>query len=520
MQPPLRSRIHVGRVDAVDTRIHLIDQVFFDVARQVDWTRWPARVGAPSMVRCRLSAAAELSDERRRSPSTRSRHATESTPSKLSRDVNRQLQTRSCSDYAMVQEFRVAMLRLCQAQLATGQVSEAEHDAVLGLAARRAPPDLAAALRHDLPADRTTQRPPAAVLHSPLARGQRLTPGSCSSSTCAGSASPAARCPRNATASTTRRPRCSMRYELLRQLVDNTDELSGCCVVVVAAPEFLTDEHRGVGAYQALKLRIHDEVRDRSRDNPYSSLVRLDAVHEPRTVARPTRRSKRCAPASRTTTRLPRSARCRRRSTTASASCSAPSASPTGREPAGGMLIGGGFGAGKSHVLEHLAHLALWRPGFVVSKVVISKETGLHDPAKVFAAAIAEARVPGRVGLGDRRDRHRTATPTRPSTPRCIAGCTATSARSTAASPPPCSCTSTPAATPSSPTGSCASGPATRCRCADLRRRLKEAGAAATYKLAAAKERDLAVQRFRFVPRLITRRRASPAGSSCSTRSS
>src|SRR5680860_129155 len=38
---------------------------------------------------------------------------------------------------------------------------------------------------------------------------------------------------------------------------------------------------------------------------------------------------------------------------------------------------------------------------------------------------------------------------------------------------------------------------------ADLRRRLKEAGAAATYRLAGARERDLAVQRFRFVPRLV-----------------
>src|SRR4029077_4849894 len=28
-------------------------------------------------------------------------------------------------------------------------------------------------------------------------------------------------------------------------------------------------------------------------------------------------------------------------------------------EPVGGMLIGGGFGSGKSHVLEHLTHLAL-----------------------------------------------------------------------------------------------------------------------------------------------------------------
>jgi hypothetical protein len=56
----------------------------------------------------------------------------------------------------------------------------------------------------------------------------------------------------------------------------------------------------------------------------------------------------------------------------------------------GGMLVGGGFGSGKSHLLEHLAHLALDR-GFVVSKVVISKETPLHDPVKVLRAAVEAA---------------------------------------------------------------------------------------------------------------------------------
>ena len=65
---------------------------------------------------------------------------------------------------------------------------------------------------------------------------------------------------------------------MLRQLIDNTDELSHCCVVVVAAPEFTSDGNRGIDAYQALKLRIYDEVRDRNRDNPYSSLVRLGSA--------------------------------------------------------------------------------------------------------------------------------------------------------------------------------------------------------------------------------------------------
>ncbi len=57
---------------------------------------------------------------------------------------------------------------------------------------------------------------------------------------------------------------------------------------------------------------------------------------------------------------------------------------------AGGLLLGGGFGAGKSHLLEHLARLAL-DAGWTVSRVVISKETPLYDPAKVFRAAADSA---------------------------------------------------------------------------------------------------------------------------------
>lgn len=44
---------------------------------------------------------------------------------------------------------------------------------------------------------------------------------------------------------------------------------------------------------------------------------------------------------------------------------------------ASGLLLGAGFGAGKSHLLTHLAQVALDR-GFAVSTVVISKETPLH----------------------------------------------------------------------------------------------------------------------------------------------
>ena len=62
----------------------------------------------------------------------------------------------------------------------------------------------------------------------------------------------------------------------------------------------------------------------------------------------------------------------------------------------GSMLLTGGFGEGKSHLLTHLAHLAR-NDGFVVSTVVISKETPLYDPVKVLRAAVGSAVAPGGV---------------------------------------------------------------------------------------------------------------------------
>lgn len=64
---------------------------------------------------------------------------------------------------------------------------------------------------------------------------------------------------------------------------------------------------------------------------------------------------------------------------------------------AGGLLVRGEFGSGKSHLLEYLQHVALTER-FVASKIVISKETPLYDPVKVFRTAAATAIVPDRRG--------------------------------------------------------------------------------------------------------------------------
>ncbi|HVA89790.1 MAG TPA: BREX system ATP-binding domain-containing protein [Chloroflexota bacterium] len=62
-----------------------------------------------------------------------------------------------------------------------------------------------------------------------------------------------------------------------------------------------------------------------------------------------------------------------------------------------GFLLAGNFGSGKSHLLESLQHRALAQ-GYITSKIVISKETPLYDPIKLFRTAIGAAVVPRRRG--------------------------------------------------------------------------------------------------------------------------
>jgi hypothetical protein len=69
----------------------------------------------------------------------------------------------------------------------------------------------------------------------------------------------------------------------------------------------------------------------------------------------------------------------------------------TAGRPTAGVLVAGDFGAGKSHLLEHLEHNAL-DERMLCSRVPISKETPLYDLARVFRAAVESLVVPGRAG--------------------------------------------------------------------------------------------------------------------------
>lgn len=264
-----------AKVDAAAVRIHLIDQIWFSIAAQVDWQALAAQA-----VRSAYSHASwpvPLGSESVTVESVAAHYGIDA--GELNRDINRVLQTRIYREYAMVQEFRTAMLRLCQAQLGTGQVSEAEAAAVLSW------------LRGEL---KQVSLLKSALIFRKIGRhnARQLIFSLCHWLTINGRVGLLLELDVRRLGFA-RRPLPHEReglyytkaavldaYEMLRQLIDNTDELSNCCVLVLAAGEFLTDENRGVDAYQALKLRILDEVRDRRRDNPYSSLVRLGVTRD------------------------------------------------------------------------------------------------------------------------------------------------------------------------------------------------------------------------------------------------
>ncbi|MHB8191243.1 MAG: BREX system ATP-binding domain-containing protein [Ferrimicrobium sp.] len=260
----------VAHVDAAASKVQMIEQIFFSVARQINW-----QLLANRSARAAAAAAGYPVPNDSENPSLATLafyYAVEE--KELKRDINQQLQQLIFKDYSMVQEFRIAMLRLCQYELKTGQVSDAERDSIhawltgtlrqvsllktariFRKIARHNARQMLFSLTRWLVLNGYT----GLYLSLDIRQFIKARPSE----------------GRDPTEIFYSRSAIMDAYESLRQLVDNTDEFANLATIVLCAPEFLIDQFRGVAAYQALKLRIFDEVRDQRRDNPYAALVRL-----------------------------------------------------------------------------------------------------------------------------------------------------------------------------------------------------------------------------------------------------
>lgn len=253
---------------AAQVRLSQVDALFFAVARAVDWDALAAAV-----VRQAYDAVAFPADDDLTVTAVADRHEVD--PRELYRSVRRQVEHRLLGDRAVPAELQRAVLRLAQARLGPADVAADERAAVLGwLRGDRVP---LATLRPLLIGTRITRTNARPML---VGVGRLLLS--------AGWAGLVVHLDAGRLAES-RRPPVELRdglyyskaavldaFEVLRQLIDATDELRGTLVVAAVPPDLLTDESRGLPAYAALHLRVADEVRDRRRPNPFAALVRLE----------------------------------------------------------------------------------------------------------------------------------------------------------------------------------------------------------------------------------------------------
>jgi len=263
-------------VEAEKTAVHMIDHLFHEVARQVNWDNlafsFVSRIlsddglNVPSQQEFSLRKLAELNelDEKL-----------------LRRDFRRLLEKKLFHDYQMSQEFRIAMMQLCQAQLDPDDVS----------------PVLSVVIKEWLRGELRliSEIKPALIFQKVMRHNARHMLSSLSYySHIAGKNGlvivldisrclvqrPKSKYPDDESRYYTKATILDA-YEVLRQFIDGTDEMEFCFIAVVAPPPFLhPDDGRGVWRYDALKLRIWDEVRDKYRANPLSSLIRLSPYPE------------------------------------------------------------------------------------------------------------------------------------------------------------------------------------------------------------------------------------------------
>jgi len=255
-------------IDSRWARLHLIDQLFFHVARQIDWDA----LTDGFLRRLFGTHGYELPEEGGvEVVQIAARNGLD--PAELDYTVERLLSDALLRNYALSYEFRLAMKRLCEARLrpegAAGSLAEPVRQ-WLGGELRTI-----AALKQAR-IYRKIARHTARHMLASLAQWTRL--GGLAGLVLAldiGRYTEGARPPEPDGSFYYSNSATLDLYEVLRQCIDGTDEMGYCFMLVLAAPTFLTDERRGLNRYDALRLRISDEVHDRTRVNPFASLVRL-----------------------------------------------------------------------------------------------------------------------------------------------------------------------------------------------------------------------------------------------------
>lgn len=255
-------------VDAVSTKIHLIDKLFHEIARQIDWDELSYVFVKKIFTQKGYELPIQQDD-------FNIQHIAELNKREemfLRKDLQSWLEKEIFHDFEMSQEFRIAVMQLCLNQLDTAGSSGLSNEVKEWL---RGELRLISFLKKALIFQKIARHNARHILFS-LAHWLRVNGKS--------GLVLVLDITRYLISTRSKKPDDGFfysvpavldAYEVLRQFIDGTDEMEGLLVIVLAPKDFLQDDKRGLNRYDALKLRIIDEVKDRQRQNPLASLVRL-----------------------------------------------------------------------------------------------------------------------------------------------------------------------------------------------------------------------------------------------------
>jgi hypothetical protein len=252
-------------ISAAQTRLHRIDHVFFEISRLLDWNEL-----AETFVSQAFRAAGWKADRLQAGFDlaliASENHVDETRVRQTFHDALKAL----CQDFSMSQEFRLAMVQLCRAQIAgignealpvvlwlrgeLPRISELRGAKIFQKIGRHNARLILQSLTHWLRRNGRHGMVIAISLTRCLENPKRNERGEGYYYSAAA---------------------VTEVYEMLRQLIDSSSELKGTFIAVFASPAFLSDEKRGIDRYQALKMRIFDDVRNQGIQNLLAPLVRL-----------------------------------------------------------------------------------------------------------------------------------------------------------------------------------------------------------------------------------------------------
>ena len=260
----------VAWVDAALTKVQMIDQLFYAVARQVDWEAGLCVWLREQFVQNGYHPPEEnpFADMDALAASGNNDRAG------LMAEVRRWIRQELITDYSLVKEFRVAMSLLAWRQINPQTVTPNDAELVRGwLRGERVALPALKQVQIFGRIDRNNARFLLASLTAFLPRlGYRGLVLLLDISPVVSDVAPATGALRYSRAAA---QDC---YEVLRQFIDATDEMRHLLLVAAAGPGLIDNASRGLDSYTALKLRTSDEVRDQNRANPLGTMVRLDTT--------------------------------------------------------------------------------------------------------------------------------------------------------------------------------------------------------------------------------------------------